>query len=33
MSKHGVETHVIAQDQEIQSVPSAGKVMLTLFWG
>jgi hypothetical protein len=31
-SKHGVETHNIAQDQEIQKYASAGKVMLTLFW-
>jgi hypothetical protein len=31
MSKHGVETHVITQNQEIKITPSSGKVMLTLF--
>jgi hypothetical protein len=31
-SKHGTETHVIAKDLAILSVPSAGEVTMTLFW-
>jgi hypothetical protein len=27
-----VESHIIAQDQEIQKCASAGRVMLTQFW-
>jgi hypothetical protein len=29
MSKHGMETHVITQDQ---NMPSSSEIILTLFW-
>jgi len=32
MSKAWRETHIIAQNPRNSSVPSAGKVMLMLFW-
>jgi hypothetical protein len=32
MSKHGVETHIITQDQEIQKCTFCRQMMLTLFW-